>query len=476
MNGDNIETTALVSWDAAPANWIGGYRITWNSNQESTETYSGLYEKTITGTASGLAEVKVYSIGEFSCDQSGDCTRSRWSEGQVCTTYLTSNEPTQAPSYSAPTASPTTSTPTNDPTTSDPTTSPTTAPSYEPSVSPSTSAPTDAPSTSIPSKSPSFSPTGLPTTAPSFKPSQMPQWQQTVAVVFLDDWTNQDYWWKDSQGRVHFNQTTKTSLEELSVSIRVYTTPEYHDTAVGWGLYEVTSNATDGSDIETQLQNGTHVFPSSATIVADVKRLTFTNIAVSPTQAQRLLRFRILPAEVQDQFGRDEYYVDNPAYGDILYTWEQALTVTESESEKLPWWIWPLIIGGSVLVIATAYYIVRKQIAKRKRAEKSQERAEEDLRLEQDGFFQGIDTVTENKLGDVMKQGNKKTKTSLADQVEMIHYDDDNEQFTMNAAEFSPVAYSQQQTNVRSSTNGGSRMPYRKSTEDFETQGGNQFE
>ena len=91
--------------------------------------------------------------------------------------------------------------------------------------------------------------------------------------------------------------------------------------------------------------------------------------------------------------------------------------VERETDPSLPWYTWPAIGGGALLVILIAGYIVYKFRKKAKKEESRRAEAEEDVRRAEDGFFQTMDVVTDNPLQEIKLRHKQKDTVTLTDNV-----------------------------------------------------------
>jgi hypothetical protein len=272
----------------------------------------------------------------------------------------------------------------------------------------------------------------------------------------------------DDQGQRQFREIETTSETDLVVTLRVYGTSNSVETNIKYGLYEKHSNGT-----ETILQIGSHTFPASALYVADTFEINFGKTDMADGAIlEKQLRFALFPTEDLDPFGRILYKLDNPSSADIKVHYEAPFIAIETQAEELPWWIYPAIGAGVLVIAICATYFVCKARKKTAVAQKRRDEAEEDVRRIEDGFFHDVTVVNENNLGEIQLRHNKKETLSLNDNVEMITYDDDekfdmrtNDNFSQQVAYTTTSGYTSEGPQ-HLEANGGSRIPHRKLTSD----------
>jgi len=403
LNDDTTTFQAVIEYNYTDDSKVPGYTFVWDGTQNAQDFSLQEPRFTITSTAMGMNTTTMRSVGDYLCG-----TVVILGEPQMSCSVYTSSDPILCENQL---------------------------------VRQETASPTSLPTTS-------------PTTAPSGLPSQPPVYSQPSVSVFVSKWESipDMYWSLGGNGQRQFNMTQWTTEDTVEVSLRIYGTSESFETEVSYGLYEILNETH-----EVLIQDGTHIFPPNALYVADQKTILIERIAMVDGDTEKTLQFRVHEATAVDSLGRPTYTLEHPSKVDMIYTYEAPLILSESESEGLPWYTWPAIGGGALLVILVAGYIVYKFRKKASKAEKRREEAEEDVRRAEDGFFQTMDVVTDNPLQEIKLRHKQKDTVTLTDNVQMITLEDD-DKFEMTSQETFATQVSYQTGGYSE----GSRMPHRK--------------
>jgi len=413
VNKNDTKTVfqATVKWDPADDSTIAGHQFVWGTGSNTADFSGGIPELQITATYSQFSTMFIMTVGQQECfyiSQSLACRVLATSHYLTCDNQLVEQK---------------------------------TAP-------------------------PTAKPSHAPTRTPSHQPSAPPQFSQPTVTVFLNEWSTGDNMTYVTNGKRFFKEVRTTSQQDLVVTLRVYGTSDMYETLVSYGLYE---SHSDGA--ETLLQVGNHTFPPSALYVADTFEINFGKIDMqNGALTERKLSFKLFPTETLDQFGRALYKLSDPSEADILVEYEEPFIESATEKEKLPWWIYPAIGAGVLIIAIVAAYFVCKARKKRAVAETRRKEAEEDVRRAEDGFFLDAVDVKDNPLREIQLRHQKKETITLNDNVEMITYDDDekfdmrtNDNFSQQVAYTTTSGYTAEGLPNRHTV---SRMPHRKLTSD----------